>query len=268
MDSPQPRPGPDWGLGHYERTAQALLPAAQVLVQAADLAPGERVVDLGSGTGNAALLAAAAGAEVTAVDPAPRLLSVAAEAARAQGLTLTCVDADAGAIPLPDRDVDCVLSNFGIVFAPDPSVAIAETVRVLRPDGRALFTAWLPGGALGALAALAQELVLAVAGAPPPSPGLPWHDEAAVDQLFAEHGWTVDEVDRQELVFTAASPAAYLDAELQNHPLAMAGFQLLQAAGQADQAREQLLRLLRERNEDESAYRATSQYVVLRARPG
>ena len=78
----------DWGGGEYERTALVLLPAAQVLVDAAALRPDERVVDVGCGTGSAALLAAAAGAHVTAVDPSPRLLGVTDGEAQRQHLDL------------------------------------------------------------------------------------------------------------------------------------------------------------------------------------
>ena len=81
---------PDWGVGHYERTAEVLLPAAQVLVDVAALRSGERVLDVGSGTGNVALLAAAKGAHVTAVDPSERLLGVALAAARERNLDVTC----------------------------------------------------------------------------------------------------------------------------------------------------------------------------------
>jgi cyclopropane fatty-acyl-phospholipid synthase-like methyltransferase len=82
QERPPKTSGPDWGRGNYERTAEQLLPAAQTLVDAARLRLGERVLDLGSGTGNAALLAAAGGARVTAVDPSERLLSVARRTAR------------------------------------------------------------------------------------------------------------------------------------------------------------------------------------------
>ncbi|HKN93646.1 MAG TPA: class I SAM-dependent methyltransferase, partial [Thermoleophilaceae bacterium] len=61
---------PDWGLGTYERTAEQLMPAAQAVVASAAPAAGERVVDVGCGTGNAALIAAERGARVTGVDPA------------------------------------------------------------------------------------------------------------------------------------------------------------------------------------------------------
>ena len=72
----------DWGLGRYEDTAAQLEPAARAVVERAAPAAGEHVVDVGCGTGNAALLAAERGARVTGVDPAPRLLDVARERGR------------------------------------------------------------------------------------------------------------------------------------------------------------------------------------------
>ena len=182
----------DWGIGNYERTAEMLLPAARVLVDAASLRRGERVLDLGAGTGNAALLAAAAGARVIAVDPSPRLLGVASAAARRNGLELTCERGDAASIPAPDATFDCVLANFAVIFAPDPDAALVELVRVGKADSRVALTAWLPGGAMGALASTAQELVRSALGAPPAPPGFAWHDESSLGALFAGHGMKVE----------------------------------------------------------------------------
>src|SRR5919199_4523142 len=100
----------DWGLGRYEDTAVRLEPAARVVVERAAPAPGEHVVDVGCGTGNAALLAAERGARVTGVDPAPRLLEVARHEAAARGLDVTFVVGEAAALPLGDGEADVVLS--------------------------------------------------------------------------------------------------------------------------------------------------------------
>jgi SAM-dependent methyltransferase len=266
MSKPAARPAPDWGVGHYEHTAERLRPAAQVLVDVAAPRKGERVLDVGSGTGNVALLAAAAGAHATAVDPSERQLGVALTAARERGLDVTCQVAEAAALPVPDASIDCWLSNFGVVFAPDPRAAAAETARVLTPGGRAAFTAWVPGGAIGALAATAQELVRAAVGGPPVPPGFPWHEAGEVAGLFSPHGLAVAVEGHHHIVFTAPSPEAYLDAEFANHPLAVAAFDVLRQHGQADSARDRLLEVLTDRNEDAGGFRCTSRYVVLVAR--
>jgi hypothetical protein len=89
MNSPSRRAGPptlDWGVGHYEHTAARFLPVAERVVDRAELAPGERVVD--------ALLAAARGATVTGVDPAERLLDVARAHAAERDLDATFVAAN------------------------------------------------------------------------------------------------------------------------------------------------------------------------------
>lgn len=256
----------DWGVGHYERTAELLLPAAHVVVDVAALRLGEQVLDVGSGTGNVALLAAGMGAHVTAVDPSERLLGVAVTAAREQGLDVTCALGEAAALPVPAATMDCLLSNFGLIFAPDADAVAAEIARVLTTGGRAVFSAWLPGGAIGACAAMAQDLVREALGAPPASPGFPWHDVAAVADVFSTHGLSVAVGRHEQIVFTAPSPEEYLDVESANHPMAVASFDLLQKRGRADAARGRLLQVLRDNNEDAGGFRCTNRYVVLVAR--
>ncbi len=125
----------DWGVGRYESTAQQLLPAAQALVHTAAIRPGERVLDLGCGTGNAALLAAEKGGLVTGVDPALRLLEVARRVAARQRAHIQFVPGDAASVPLADASVDVVLSVFAVIFAPDPGAAANEMARVSFPTG-------------------------------------------------------------------------------------------------------------------------------------
>jgi SAM-dependent methyltransferase len=254
----------DWGRGRYEETAAVLLPAAQAVVRAAQLRPEEHVLDVGCGTGNVALIGARAGAHVTAVDPSARLLAVARVLADAEGLGVQLLPGDAASLPLPDKSVDAVLSNFAVIFASEPGTAVAEMVRVLKPEGRIVLSAWLPGGAIGQMGAKAMDLVRRALGAPPSQAPFAWHDESALGALFATHGMTIT-VEEHELVFTAASPAAYLETDSTNHPLAIAGFEALDRVGQAEAAREHLLRILEEGNEDATAFRSTSRYIVVTA---
>lgn len=253
----------DWGVGYYERTAEMLLPAATVLVDEASLRTGDQVLDLGCGTGNAALLAAAAGAHVTAVDPSPRLLGVTSATAERAGVDLTCKRGDAASIPAADATFDCVLSNFAIIFAPDPDTAVREVARVGKEDSRVALTAWLPWGALGALASTAEELVRSAVGAPPPASAFAWHDEPSLHALFSRHGMATAVRGPYDLVVTAASPEAFLEAEMANHPLAVAGDEVLRKRGMSEEAHERLLRVIADHNEDEDAFCSTNRYVVV-----
>lgn len=230
--SPQPPRTLDWSLGNYEHTAAQLLPAARVVLDRAALVEGERVVDVGCGTGNAALLAAALGARVTGVDPAQRLLAVAREEAAARGVHATFALGDAAALPLEEGDADVVLSVFGVIFAPDAPAAAAEIARVTAPAGRIVLSAWVPEGAIHDAVGAAQEAVRNAVGAPAGPPPFAWHDRDALAELFAPYGFDIT-VAEERLAFTANSPRDYLDAESANHPLAVAGRAVLEPRGEA-----------------------------------
>src|SRR4051794_24420179 len=141
----------DWSAGSYENTAADLAPVAEAVVARAGVGPGDDVVDVACGTGNAALIAAARGARVVGVDGAPRLVAVAHERAVAEGLEIEWCEGDLAALPVGDGAADVVLSVFGVIFSRDPGVALGEIARVLRPDGRALVSAWIPAGPIDAM---------------------------------------------------------------------------------------------------------------------
>ena len=257
----------DWGLGHYERTAAQLAPASDVVVERAAPQASERVLDLGCGTGNAALLAAARGATVIGVDPAARLLEVARARAADHGLEITFALGEAGAIPAESGSVDVVLSVFGVIFAPDPVAAAAEMARVTAPRGRIVLTAWIPGGAVGAVVRMARETAMAALDAPPAPPPFAWHDQDTLSGLLAPHGFSVD-VERHAQFFSADSIEDFLQAELVDHPLSSASRAMLEARGKAavqaaivDRARE----ILTAANEASDGFAVTSSYVVAAA---
>jgi SAM-dependent methyltransferase len=258
-------PSLDWGIGKYERTAAQLEPAARLIVDRAAPAPGERVVDVGCGTGNAALRAAAFGARVTGVDPAARLLQVARERAAAQKLEADFVGGDAANLPLADGEADLVLSVFGVIFAPDPAAAAAEMARVAGPGGRVVLSAWIPGGPISQMGRLAGEAVRRVMGAPPGPPPFAWHEAAQLGALFAPHGFEVS-LEEQQIAFTGSSPADYLDSEMSDHPLAVSGRAVLERHGEDEALRARLLEVLEAGNEDPEAFRTTSRYVIATAK--
>src|SRR3954454_11984190 len=178
----------DWSAGEYERTAAALAPAAGHGPGRAAIGPGWRVLDVAGGTGNAALIAAAAGARVHGLDAAPRLIDVARARAAEAGLDAEFVVGEATELPFDDGAFDAVVSVFGVIFAPDPSRAIAEIVRVLAPGGRALLSVWRPDGPIHRMVGVLGR-GLAAAGAPS-RPSFAWEDPAAVGELAAAHGAT------------------------------------------------------------------------------
>jgi SAM-dependent methyltransferase len=133
-----------WTEAADEKTREA----TDVLLAAADLRPGLRVLDLASGAGNPALFLAsrvAPGGAVVATDLVADALAFAAERARARGLSNVCFGAaSADALPFPDASFDRVTCRFGVMFFPDVDAALREARRVLRPGGRAVFVAWGP----------------------------------------------------------------------------------------------------------------------------
>jgi len=256
----------DWDSGHYEQTAAELGPVAEHVLSLAEVQRGDQVVDLATGTGNAALLAAGAGALVTGVDTAPRLIDVARDRALAKGIEASFLVGDIQALPFEDASFDIALSVFGLIFAADPSRAFDEMIRVLRLTGRALFSAWVPAGPIDAIAATFGRAVAAVTGRRPPR--FAWHDADAVDVLAARHRAHL-QIHEGQLCITAASPEAYLDANEQQHPVSVAGRPVLERAGTYAQVRNEALRILREGNEDPQAFRVSSPYRVVEVRrPG
>src|SRR4051794_31856542 len=252
---------PDWSLGSYERTAAQLLDAAWAVVDRAGPAPAEAVLDVGCGTGNAALLAAERGARVTGVDPAERLLAVARRQAQARGLDATFAAGEAAALPLDDGAADVVLSVFGVIFAPDAQAAAREIARVTAPGGRVVLSAWIPTGAMTSAVRVAREAIARATGAPAGPPPFAWHDAGALAGVLGPLGFDVT-VEERTIAFAGPSPEAFLEAEYANHPLWLAARGLLEPRGEHEAVRAQALAVLQDGNEDPAAFRVTSRYVV------
>jgi SAM-dependent methyltransferase len=250
----------DWGAGRYETTAAELAPAAEAVVERAGIAAGDDVVDIACGTGNAALLAAARGARVIGVDGAPRLLAVARERARAQGLDVDLREGDLLALPVDDGAADVVLSVFGLIFARDPVQGLREIARILRPEGRALVTAWVPAGPIDGMLTAMGRIVQRVSNQPPPE-RFPWSDAAAVASAATEAGLVLAATTPAELAIRAASPDAYVDAGME-HPMAIAMRPLVERAGVDDEIRAATTSVLHEGNEDPNGFLVHSPYVV------
>jgi SAM-dependent methyltransferase len=168
----------------FAPTAIFTTPVAAHLVRFAGIRPGEAVLDVGTGTGVAAVTAARAGARVSALDLTPELLVEARENGRLAGQPeIAWQEGDAEALPYPDASFDVVISQFGHMFAPRPEVAVAEMRRVLKPAGRVAFVSWPPEHLVGRMFALIGR------NSPPPPPGVPapplWGNLAVISERLS-----------------------------------------------------------------------------------
>lgn len=174
-----------WASGDYPRVARELIPRlGERLVAAADVGAGDRVLDVAAGSGNAAIPAAALGAQVVASDLTPELFDAGRREAASRGVELAWEEGDAEALPYPEGQFDVVLSCVGVMFAPDHQAAADEIVRVTRPGGTIALLSWTPEGFIGQMFAAMKP------HAPAPPPGaLPppmWGSADHLRELFGD----------------------------------------------------------------------------------
>jgi SAM-dependent methyltransferase len=172
-----------WAAGNFNALAPQVMPMAERLVAAADPRPGQRVLDIACGSGNAALVAARRYCEVTGLDFVPALLEHARRRATADGLALELVEGDAQSLPFADESFDIALSVLGVMFAPYQQRAADEAVRVVRPGGRIALASWRPDGSVGDFFALVASYAPPPGGVPSP---LRWGTEEGVKELFGD----------------------------------------------------------------------------------
>lgn len=183
--------------------AVTTLPAAR-LVKHSRVQPGQRVLDVATGTGVVAITAARAGAKVSALDLTPELLEVARHNSQLASVEVDFREGDVEALPYEASSFDVVLSQFGHMFAPRPEVAVREMLRVLKPGGVIAFSTWPPELFTGRMFALTARY------APPPPPGVApppqWGDPNIIRERL---GVAVKDLifDRDVMVFPSLSPA-------------------------------------------------------------
>jgi ubiquinone/menaquinone biosynthesis C-methylase UbiE len=187
-----------WASGDYPAVATELIPEfGPILVRAAGVKPGDRVLDVAAGSGNVAVPAAEAGAIVIASDLTPELFDAGRRIAAERGVELEWAEADAEALPFEDNSFDIVTSAVGVMFAPHHQAAADEMVRVCRPGGSIALINWTPQGFIGNLFKTMKPY------APPPPPGASpaplWGDEDHVAELLGDRVTDL-RLRRQEIV--------------------------------------------------------------------
>jgi SAM-dependent methyltransferase len=174
-----------WGRGgrHYDDVSFAISDALAHAAQRLNARPGERILDVATGTGWSARNGARAGAAVTGVDISEDLLAVARELSAHVRPAIEFRQADAERLPFDDGVFDGIISTFGVMFAANQARAAAELARVCRPGGRLALATWAPTGAVAQFFGIIARYSDAP---PPPSSPLAWGDPAHVERLLGK----------------------------------------------------------------------------------
>jgi len=236
-----------WAAGDYAAVAEMIDEAPpRDLLARMDLAPGQDVLDVATGTGNVAIRAAAAGAQVVGLDITPELFATARRRAAEHDVTVDWLEGDAEELPFEDESFDRVLSTMGVQFAPRHEVVAQELARVCRPGGRIGLVNWTPQGQIGEL----FKIMGSYLPAPPDyaSPPPLWGSEEHVRELFAGTG--------VELEFTRGmnpwdfdSPEHYVVFMETHYGPTLKARERLTAEGRWEECRGELLAMAERRNE-------------------
>jgi SAM-dependent methyltransferase len=196
-----------WASGDYQMIATQIQLVSELVIEALDVHSTERMLDVATGSGNAAIAAARRGCVVVGVDYVPELLDRARWRADAEGLTIEFVVGDAEALPFEDASFDVASSVFGSMFAPNQEQTASELVRVVRPGGRIGLASHTPDGFIGQLFKTIGRHV-----APPPGLRSPilWGTEERLAELFGASAAQI-RVEKRDYVFRDRSPEHFID---------------------------------------------------------
>ena len=247
-----------WIAGDFGEIAKSIEKGAEEFVERLNVTPGMKVLDVACGTGNLALPAAHAGADVTGVDIAPNLIEQAQARAAAEGLNAKFEVGDAEAMPYKDGEFDLVMTMFGAMFAPRPDVTAGELIRVCKPGGRIAMANWTPVAFTGQMFKTNAKHVPPPAGMPSP---LLWADEEAVRERFGD-GVTDLQMTKRQIDFTYPfGPADVVEHFRLYFGPTQKAFENLDANGQ-DALRDDLVQLWTEHNHaNDGTTVVTSEYL-------
>ncbi len=247
-----------WTIGDYAAIAEMIEGASTAAVEAAGVESGMDVLDVATGTGNAALIAARRGATATGLDLTPKLLEIAAERAREAGVEVELIEGDAEDLPFADGSFDRVTSVFGVMFAPNQQKAADEMRRVCRPGGRIVTCAWTPAGVNGRMFGLIGSKM------PPPPEGFQppvlWGTEERVAELF--DGATIA-FEKPSVAFEDESTEVWMDRNERILGPTVFAKEVLEASGDWAALREELAALYSGANEaTDGTMRVEAEYLL------
>jgi SAM-dependent methyltransferase len=245
-----------WSAGDYGVVGTTLSLVGELLCEAVDLRSTERVLDVATGNGNAALAAARRWSDVTGIDYVPALLDEGRARAAGERLPISFAEGDAEAIPFPDGSFDVVLSTFGVMFSADQEQAAAELRRVCRPAGRIALANWTPDSFIGQLFRTLGRFI-------PPAPGVQspmrWGSEEGLRALFGADAAGM-RVARRSFVFRYRSADHFLEVFRSYYGPTVKAFEALDG-GQQQALTEAILALLAEHHAGGPGLAVSSDYL-------
>jgi SAM-dependent methyltransferase len=209
-----------WTAGNFPKMGVELAIVGELLCETVPVLAGDRVLDVGTASGNTALSAARRRARVTGVDITPSQLERARMRAAAEEFSIDFRYGDATALAFEDSSFDIVISTFGAIFAPDPGKTAAEMARVCRPGGKIALANWTPDGMLGKL-----FQILARYSPPGTQVDLPvtWGDEAVLQKRLGPYVSGI-ELNRRPVRFRSSSPPDWVNFMKTNFGPAIVAF--------------------------------------------
>lgn len=255
-----------WASGDYPTLAADLIwSLGPVLVDAVGVRPGDRVLDVAAGSGNAAIPAALRGGAVVASDLTPELFDVGRRRAQEAGAEIEWREADAEALPFDDASFDATVSCVGVMFAPHHRRAAGELLRVTRPGGSIGVLSWTPEGFIGQMFRVMKPFAAPLPEGAEPAPL--WGDESHVRELLGD-GVDKFEARRQSVtVDHFASPEESRDYFKRNYGPTIAVYHRI--ADDPDQVRaldEALVELARSHGPGATGHALQWEYLLVTAR--
>jgi ubiquinone/menaquinone biosynthesis C-methylase UbiE len=196
-----------WSSGDYAIVGTTLQIVGEELCEALDIRPGQKVLDVAAGNGNASLAAARRWCDVVSTDYVPSLLERGQLRAKAEGLPLEFKVADAEALPFANAAFDVVVSTFGVMFTPDQDKAAAELLRVCKNGGKIGLANWTPEGFIGQLFKTLGKYLPPPAGVK--SPAL-WGTPQRITELFGAKAMSI-KAEPRHFTFRYRSPEHFLE---------------------------------------------------------
>lgn len=245
-----------WMTGDYDLFSRPMEKGAELFFQGLNVKPGARLLDVGTGAGQLALIAARAGAKVTGSDISTNWLEKARARAAAEGLEVTFEEGDAEALPYDDGQFDVVVSLIGAMFAPRPDRVAAELTRVCRPGGMIAMANWTPAGFVGQMF---KTIAKHIAPSNMPSPVL-WGDEATVRDRLRDGIVSLKLARRNYLFDYPFAPDAVVEFFRAHYGPMTRAFASLDAKGQ-DELRSELVQLWSKHNKGGDVTKVDGEYL-------